>query len=891
MAKPSKSLLATLKAQAASLRALQPEDRDAVARSGAALEEAMTALPGEPAALGELLVLCLEGLRALYFGAADDPSAVAAGVAGAVAALHSALRAGPPDDLTALFAAGQGLTAALGRDPATFIYAATGESLSAAAPAALATLDDAASLLVQTDAEDAAAVGQLQTALQQMAADGSLASATRTLVSEAAGTLERETLEARGDTAAALTDVGRLLEEAMRLSDEPPATAAPAATTAPASREPVTRPSGVVPAAPAAHSLDGPPAGAPALVLLPSDADADLLGEFITESREYVAGAEAALLALETDPEDQEAINTVFRAFHTVKGTSAFLGLSAISEMAHRAESLLSRARDHEIRCTGGYADLALRSVDMLKELIQVVHDGLGGEAVALPGGYHDLVQILSDPEAHGVSGEVSDLPEAAPRLGDILVAEGKADREIVEAAAADAGSQPIGVALVQSNAASLSDVVKALRTQKRITTPADAGADSSVRVRTDRLDRLIDMVGELVIAQSMVAQDETVLSGAHYALASKVTHTGKIVRELQDLSLSMRMVPLKATFQKMNRLVRDLAHKIGKSVEFVTEGEDTEIDRNMVDVLNDPLVHMVRNAVDHGLETPEQRVAAGKPASGTVRIVAYHAGGSVVVELQDDGKGLDREGILKKAIAKGLIDSDRAEKGMSDSEVFNLVFAPGFSTAEQVTDVSGRGVGMDVVKRSVEALHGRIDIASEKGRGATFSIRLPLTLAITDGMVVKVGGERYIIPTNNIALTFRPDQRALSTVTGRGELVNLRGELLPIFRLHRLFGLQNAAEDPTNALLVVVGDGSDGSNGTRRCALLVDELLGQQQVVAKALGEYIGKIQGVSGAAILGDGRVGLILDATEVARLAREHGMVPVAPSTLERVRAAVA
>jgi two-component system chemotaxis sensor kinase CheA len=335
---------------------------------------------------------------------------------------------------------------------------------------------------------------------------------------------------------------------------------------------------------------------------------------------------------------------------------------------------------------------------------------------------------------------------------------------------------------------------------------------------------------------------------------------------------MSMRMVPLKATFQKLTRLVRDVAAKLGKDVEFVTEGEDTEIDRNMVDVVGDPLVHMVRNAVDHGVESPEDRLRAGKPRTGRVKLSAYQAGGSVIVELRDDGKGLSRDHIVRKAVERGLIESDR---GMTDGEVFQLIFAPGFSTAEQVTDVSGRGVGMDVVKRNIESVRGRVEIASEPGQGTTFYVRLPLTLAVTDGMLVRVGAERYVVPTTNIHMSFRPERGMLQTVGGRGEVVTLRGEVMPVVRLHRLFGVPGAEQDPTQALLMIVGDGRQ-----RRSALLVDELLGQQQVVAKSLGDGIGAVGGVAGGAILGDGRVGLILDVGDIVALAQSGEATPARP-----------
>lgn len=611
---------------------------------------------------------------------------------------------------------------------------------------------------------------------------------------------------------------------------------------------------------------------------LPADADTALLADFVQECREYIEGAEAALLELESDPETVEAINTVFRAFHTIKGTSGFLGISLITELAHKAENLLSRARDKEIRCTGGYADLALRSVDAMKLLIDGVQHALSGGAAAKPDDYDDLITTLIDPEAAGVSDSDSTRSNVVPMSGDRPAT--------VEAPAQPTGSPieaipeetPAELTGAREKVVPILEAAKTPRAHQAVARRADESGEASTRVRTDRLDRLIDMVGELVIAHSMVAQDEGVATGQRPDLLRKVSHAGKIVRELQDLSMSMRMVPLKPTFLKMTRLVRDLAHKGGRQVEFVTAGEDTEIDRNMVDVLADPLVHMIRNAVDHGIEPPEARGAAGKPTRGRVSLSAFHAGGNVVVELRDDGKGLDREKIARKAIERGLIETD---KGMSDGEVYNLIFEPGFSTAEKVTEVSGRGVGMDVVRRAILSLRGRIEIQSEIGVGTTFSLKLPLTLAVTDGMLVRVGTQRFIVPTVSIHISFRPERTAVSTVTGRGEMVLLRGALVPIVRLHKIFKIAGASEDPSVALLVVIEDGD------RRSALMVDELLGQQQVVAKSLGDGVGKIPGVAGGAILGDGRVGLILDPAGVAQLYRE-GPGLGASALLERLAA---
>ncbi|UCD81296.1 MAG: chemotaxis protein CheA, partial [Desulfobacterales bacterium] len=328
----------------------------------------------------------------------------------------------------------------------------------------------------------------------------------------------------------------------------------------------------------------------------------------------------------------------------------------------------------------------------------------------------------------------------------------------------------------------------------------------------------------------------------------------------------SMRMVPLKATFNKMARLVRDLARKVGKNVNFVTEGEDTEIDRNLVNIINDPLVHMVRNAVDHGIEPPDERRQNGKPDYGTVQLLAYHSAGSVVVEVRDDGKGLDREMILEKAREKGLIgeSSDSSDRTFSDREVFNMIFEPGFSTAQVVTDLSGRGVGMDVVKKNIEALRGQVEIKSEYGKGSVFKMSLPLTLAIIDGMVVRVGSETYVIPTVSIIRSIKPGKKDLSTVLNQGEVVSLQGSLIPLFRMARLYHIQEAKQDAQEGVVVIVEDEE------RQAGLLVDELIGRQQVVIKSLGETMKDIPGISGGAIMPDGRVGLIIDVGGLVKFA---------------------
>ncbi len=781
------------------------------------------------------------------------------------------------------------------------------------------TLDDAATLLLQLEAGDLDDLGRLREALTTLVFENRVPIGAQPHVARAARLLGTLLDRSAADPEAVFTDISRSLETAVAAADAAEVAAPPRAKSRSSKRSARNTPTlvdavidipldtspvapslnvtgesssepAIVPVTPhVAPTATGEPANAaapfsatvhdPAIDELPSDTDLDLLGDFITESVECLVGAEAALLELEANPSHEEAINTVFRAFHTVKGTSAFLGLGRIAAFAHEAESLLSRVRDNEIAYTKACADLSLQSSDMLKALLDAVKDAAAGAGtIALPDGYDALLHALAtyDPSRAASAPMIAAAPSLTSAAVIVTASSAAVAPAIVRSApSAAAVSAPEVDSTTAAGAAAYSPVDHPARRRTDVT------PDATIRVRTDRLDRLIDMVGELVIAQTMIAGDEELDRTRQHELVRKVTHAGKIVRELQDLSMSMRMVELRPTFQKLARVIRDTAMKAGKEVLFKVTGDDVEIDRHLADLLGDPLVHMVRNAVDHGVEGPDERLANGKSREGSVRLHAYHASGNVVVELVDDGRGLHREKIVAKALEKGLIESD---KGMTDSDVFNLIFAPGFSTAEKVTDISGRGVGMDVVRRNLETIRGRIDISSAPGKGTTFAIRLPLTLAVTDGMLVRVGQERFVVPTTHIHMSFRPEPSMLSTIVGRGEVVLLRGELMPIARLHALFDVPDAVQSPLEGLLMIVGDGD------KRTALLVDELLGQQQVVAKTLGDSLGKVPGVSGGAILGDGRVGLILDVTETVAIAQGHG-----PSLhrhgAERARAAYA
>ncbi|HBA67144.1 MAG TPA: chemotaxis protein CheA [Methylococcaceae bacterium] len=392
--------------------------------------------------------------------------------------------------------------------------------------------------------------------------------------------------------------------------------------------------------------------------------------------------------------------------------------------------------------------------------------------------------------------------------------------------------------------------------------TPSAGKSSASIRVDTAKIDTLINMVGELVITQSMLS-----LIGEHFdlnkldQLKNGLAQLERHTRELQESVMNIRMLPISFVFSRFPRLVHDLSSKLGKKIELQLIGEHTEVDKTVVELISDPLVHLVRNSLDHGIETPEERIAAGKQETGTVTLEAYHRGGNIVIEVSDDGRGLDKSKLRAKALEKGLIQEDAV---LSDKQTYELIFMPGFSTAEQLTDVSGRGVGMDVVRRNIQSLGGNIDIVSQLGKGSTMAIYLPLTLAILDGQSVAVGDETYIIPLGSIIESINVTERMINRVAGKGETFRLRQEYLPIIRMHEIFSVPNAkATKLTEGLLVVVeGQGI-------RCGLFVDDLLTQQQVVVKSLEANYRHVEGISGATILGDGSVALILDIPGLVRL----------------------
>ncbi len=573
--------------------------------------------------------------------------------------------------------------------------------------------------------------------------------------------------------------------------------------------------------------------------------DIELLSGFIEETKEHLESIEVNILDLEDNPGDMEIINNIFRPFHTIKGVSGFLNLSNIQALAHSTENLLDDVRNNIRTMDESVIEVVLKVGDCLKLMADNLQDSIDNGIENYKN--YDISNYISWVKgvqgAETVDETVDETATASPTKTPA------APPQATESTPADA-APPTAAQAVSTAPKSSPAPLTAPNTAP--VKPKAKKVGATIKVDVDKLDGLVNAVGELVIMQTMVRANPNITAIADPKLNKDFGQLFRITSELQKTSMSMRMVPIRQTFQKMIRLVRDLSKKTGKQANLVMEGEETEIDRNMVDSIYDPLVHMMRNSVDHGIQRPEERERLGKPSYGTVSLRAYQKGGYMVIEIEDDGQGLNTEKIKRKALERGLIqESDN----LSDHGLNNLVFLAGFSTADQITDVSGRGVGMDVVKKAVEKLRGKVDVMSEPGKGSIFTIRLPLTLAIIDGIIVQVGKERYIIPTIAIRESFRPRREDYKTIKGQGETLLVRGNLVPIIRLYKYFQVEAKCTDPCEAIVVVVE-----SEGKQR-AIMVDELLGKQEVVIKNLGG-ITDITGVAGGTILGDGRVGLILD-----------------------------
>jgi len=582
---------------------------------------------------------------------------------------------------------------------------------------------------------------------------------------------------------------------------------------------------------------------------------AEILESFIVETREILDRLGQDLMLLEKGNAGGDLLNTIFRAVHTIKGTSSFLGLEQMTELAHVFEDVLNKLRRGEITMNSGKMDVMLEAYDIIKELLRQIEEKNIRRI--------DLTGIVARLRVIGqVGGAPAEVPASAPVAGASAVPAAP----VVElpAAAPQAGAAVEMPSVQAAPQPAEHPVAAAVSAQPRV-------ADTTIRVDVGRLDGLMNLVGELVLGRNRLTQiaHQMVQDYEGIPLSKELTETSSqidfITTELQMAVMKTRMVPIAKVFNKLPRMVRDLMKETGREIELRISGEETELDKTIIEELNDPLVHLMRNASDHGIEPREDRRRAGKPEKGSITVCAEHEGNHIVISVADDGKGMDQEKLKAKAIERGMITEAQARE-MSRTDAFNLIFAPGFSTAAKVTNVSGRGVGMDVVRTNITKLKGIIEVESEPGKGSKIIIKLPLTLAIIQALLVEVAHEVFSVPLESVLEVVRIQPKDIGTVSGR-EVVRLRNTVLPLARLNRVMGTGSNGHSGEWMYIVVVG------LAQQRLGLVVDSLLGQKEVVIKSLGGYLGTLPGIAGSTILGDGRVIMIIDVGELMKLSAEH------------------
>jgi two-component system chemotaxis sensor kinase CheA len=587
---------------------------------------------------------------------------------------------------------------------------------------------------------------------------------------------------------------------------------------------------------------------------------AELLESFIVETNEIYEKLGPDLLELEKNPVDKELHNRIFRAVHTVKGTSGFLGLDQMTELAHVFEDVLNKIRKGELEVTRHRMDVMFDAFDVLKELLARV-ESRNNEAMDLEVIVERLRVITTDAGATEQTELAAAAPAAAVSAPAAAVPEpAESDEEPKEAES---------TVLVKEH--EHSEVKEKPKNSETAQHPAQSKlAETTIRVDVARLDELMNLVGELVLGRNRLSQINYKMNESLEGnplvkdLADTSSQVDLITTELQMAVMKTRMVQIAKVFNKLPRLVRDLSRELGKNIELEMFGEETELDKSIIEEINDPLVHILRNAADHGVETPEERLKKGKEAKGKIIVKADHEGNHIVISIADDGKGIDPDKIKSKAIEKGVITQAQADE-MTKREILNLIFAPGFSTAEKVSAVSGRGVGMDVVKTNITKLKGIVDIESETGQGSTIIIKLPLTLAIIQGLLVTSHGEAFAVPLNSVLEVVRVRKEDIKTVKGY-EVITLRDSVLSLARLGQIFSVDHQVPKSDWLYIVVVG------LAEQRLGIIVDTLLGQREVVIKSLGDYLGTIDGIAGSTILGDGKVIMILDVGQFMAMVKK-------------------
>ena len=556
----------------------------------------------------------------------------------------------------------------------------------------------------------------------------------------------------------------------------------------------------------------------------------ECFAEFLEESDESIAEADEILIGWEKGQVREGDVDALFRGFHTMKGVAAFIDCTQIQSLAHATETLLNHVREGELD-REAVVDWVLQATVATRTLLQEARRAVKcNEPIAEIDGIEELITSLTCVSV----GEIREPTSVEASPASVLEGEPSQVSPSLEASAVP-------------------------KTQRDGSTKtSSAHLKETIKVDVQRVDRLVEMIGELAIVESMVKDAPELKNVPSIRLKNSLAQMSKLTRDLQGMVMSLRMVPVRAAFSKMGRMVRDLSRKVGKKMQLETSGESTEMDRTMVEALADPLVHIIRNSADHGIESPEERVKTGKPEIGTIKLSAFHEGSNIYIEIRDDGRGLNKSAILRKAKERGLVKESDV---LTDAETFLLIFQPGFSTAQTVSAVSGRGVGMDVVRRNIEQLRGRIAIESTEGEGTRIQLVLPLTLAVIDGTIVACGDERYIVPTLSLVESIRISRDMISNPATGTEILNVRGQTMPLVRLHRILDMPERSEDPVEGLVMIV-EASTGHFG-----VVVDDVLSQQQVVIKSLDQDLQQHKLFSGGAILSDGSVGLIINVEAIS------------------------
>jgi two-component system chemotaxis sensor kinase CheA len=583
------------------------------------------------------------------------------------------------------------------------------------------------------------------------------------------------------------------------------------------------------------------------------DFEKELKIGFLDEASQLLSDAEQCFLVLESNPNDGAMLDKIFRLAHNLKGSSKAVGFEDIGVFTHRLESFLLQLKNGELTIRSETISLLLTCNDHIRVMVEALKADLDAKVDST-----ELIERIELASSGNLDAPNESVSDEGPTPEEVALI------KMVNDSFADVAFDPIlETSSVEAQVAEVITIPKAPeKAQSPTPSPTPVSVqEESIRVSLARLEKLINSVGELVIFQTVLREQS--LSSNTHLLRKTIHQMGKVTKEVQDISMSLRMVPLRQTFQKMQRIVRDTSNMLDKKVHLSTQGDDTELDKTVLENISDPLVHLIRNACDHGIESPSVRAANGKSENGSVSLNAYHQSGRLVIEVKDDGAGIDGERLKQKAIEKGIV---RPDTKISEQEAIHLIFHPGFSTKAQVTEVSGRGVGMDVVKTNIEALQGEVQVETVLGKGTTFKVILPLTLAIIDGMVVQNEGSRFVVPLSHVHETLKPAPEDVKETIGIGEVLFLRGENLPLYRLQSLLGQKKASMKQASEQIAMVI-----RYANQPFAVLVDDILGQQQVVIKEVGQEIQSLKWMSGSAILGDGKPAIIIEMNELVKPAK--------------------